>query len=244
MFARCCWTRFYIRQGIKLHGKARAACPCCGWTGYDFYPLDVTTFMVPRVFCPNCNCQERHRMLHLYLRRKESALLTMKGRVLHFAPESYVRDIFVSKRGSTWVSTDVASHAIAHLPGQKFAADIQRLPLEKQTFDCILCLHVLEHVADDRMAVRELYRVLKQDGVALIMVPFITGSPKSEDWNEPDPQWFGHYRAYSVQDFKERLAPFRYDEILPSAFLSDEEARRYGIPTDSQILYRCTKRRL
>jgi ubiquinone/menaquinone biosynthesis C-methylase UbiE len=42
------------------------------------------------------------------------------------------------------------------------------------SLDCVVCSHVLEHV-DDNKALKEIYRVLKPGGVALIMLPIIEG---------------------------------------------------------------------
>ena len=49
--------------------------------------------------------------------------------------------------------------------------DIMNIPYEEDSFDVILCSHVLEHVMDDQKAIRELFRVLKAGGWAIIRVP-------------------------------------------------------------------------
>jgi ubiquinone/menaquinone biosynthesis C-methylase UbiE len=50
--------------------------------------------------------------------------------------------------------------------------DITDIPFEDNSFDVILCNHLLEHVEDDRKAMREMYRVLRKNGWA-IMQPHI-----------------------------------------------------------------------
>ena len=42
--------------------------------------------------------------------------------------------------------------------------DVTRITYDSNTFDVIVCSHVLEHVPDDDKAMRELYRVLKPNG--------------------------------------------------------------------------------
>jgi len=48
---------------------------------------------------------------------------------------------------------------------------VQALPFPDESFDLILCNHVLEHIPDDRLAMRELYRVLAPGGTAVLLVP-------------------------------------------------------------------------
>ena len=67
------------------------------------------------------------------------------------------------------------------------------------------------------------------------------GWPRTVEFGKPDPAIFDHVRGYSPNDFKERLASFEYQEILPATFLSEDEVRRHRIP-DSQAIYRCTKK--
>lgn len=49
--------------------------------------------------------------------------------------------------------------------------DLTRLAVPDATYDCILCNHVLEHIADDMAALRELRRVLRLGGLLLLGVP-------------------------------------------------------------------------
>jgi ubiquinone/menaquinone biosynthesis C-methylase UbiE len=120
--------------------------------------------------------------------------------------------------------------------------DLQALGMAGDAIDSIFCLHVLEHVADARKSIRELFRVLKPGGVAYVMVPLMMGWPETVEFGAPDPNIFDHVRGYSINDFKERLAPFEYEEIMPKSFLAPEELRRYRIPWNSQVIYRCNKR--
>jgi len=76
-----------------------------------------------------------------------------------------------------------------------------------RTFDVILCNHVLEHVDDDRRAMREFNRVLKDDGWAILVVP-ISGNKTYEDASIVDPA--ERYEAFGQSDqsgFMERISP-------------------------------------
>lgn len=52
-------------------------------------------------------------------------------------------------------------------------SDIEKLPFKKNEFDMVLCTEVLEHVPHPWIAINELYRVLKTDGIAIITVPHL-----------------------------------------------------------------------
>ena len=164
----------------------------------------------------------------------------MRGAVLHFAPETHIRDLILRNTNLFCVSTDYAAHVIRGVPGPKIQTDMQRIALRDDAVDVLFCLHVLEHVPDDRKGVAELRRVIKPDGVAYVMVPFMMGWKATVEFGRPDPAIFDHVRGYSPNDLDERLAPFSYEKIAPASFLTDEEIRRYRIP-DSQVIYRCAK---
>ena len=100
----------------------------------------------------------------LYLERK-THLLVDRLRVLHFAPERIFEEWLASQSNLYYVSTDLERERAT------VKADITDLPFPADSFDVILCSHVLEHVVDDRKAMRELHRVLRPGGWALVLVP-------------------------------------------------------------------------
>lgn len=228
-------TNYFVRKANALL-PPRVECPCCGWTGRRFQNLDCGKFMVPNVECPNCHGYERHRMMHLFLTRRPPAFLAAEGRVFHFAPEHQVH-AFVSRNPALrYIAFDIDLSQYTLRPG--VTADLHRLPVQDSAAAGLFCLHVLEHVRSDHEALAELRRVLRPGGEAVIMVPFMMGQAETIEFGKPDPEIFDHVRGYSPLDFKHRLAPFEYEEILPGTFLSDDEVRRFAIP-DSQAIYLC-----
>jgi SAM-dependent methyltransferase len=88
--------------------------------------------------------------------------------------------------------------------------DLMNIPFADAAFDLVLCSHVLEHVADDHRAMREIRRILTERGHAVLLVP-ITRARTLEDASITDPaeraRVFGqhdHVRAYGP-DFADRL---------------------------------------
>jgi len=105
----------------------------------------------------------RHRTLWLYLERKE--VLRHGPRVLHLAPEQGIAARLRSAPGVSYVSADLD-------PGRAMVTtDITRMSFGDAEFDLVICCHVLEHILDDTAAMRELHRVLKPGGTALMQHP-------------------------------------------------------------------------
>jgi len=180
-------------------------------------------------------------MLHLYIERCAPELFLREGRVSHFAPEVHVRRFIERNPKLCCVSTDYGWEVARACERPAVQTDMQHLGFANDSFDLIFCLHVLEHVPDDRQGIAELHRVLKPGGTAYIMVPFMMGWTKTVEFGRPDPAIYDHVRGYAPHDFEDRLSPFQYEKIVPELFLLDEELLRYGIPTESQVIFRCRK---
>jgi SAM-dependent methyltransferase len=128
--------------------------------------------------------------------------------------------------------------------------NIANLAYKDNSFDVILCNHVLEHVEDDRKAMRELFRVLIPGGWAILNSPIDPERAETfEDSSITAPEdrerAFGqrdHVRLYG-RDYKERLekAGFivRVDSYVDE--LDIDFVRKYGIKAE-QIFF-CTKPR-
>jgi SAM-dependent methyltransferase len=215
-----------------LYRGERVRCPCCGHTARKFMPTVLPVGPNrPGARCPNCGARDRQRYMWLYLERKTN-LLTDQLRVLHFAPERIFEDWLRPRPNLDYVSTDLAR------PRADVKADITDLPFPTGSFDVILCSHVLEHVLDDRRAMRELYRVLRPGGWALVLVPLDFG--RAETFEDPavvDPRdrerVFGqadHVRVYG-RDFTSRLeqAGFTVRVEDYTRELGEADARRYGL---------------
>jgi len=156
-------------------------------------------------WCPICRSLQRHRLVYLFLKRY--GVVKPHSRVLHFAPEPAIRQHFLQYPHLRYVTTDID---VAGL-GIDVCADITKLPFSDHTFDLILCMHVLEHVPNDRLAMYELHRILQPTGLALVMVP-ITVNTTVEDPTITDPVLrerlfgqFDHVRRYG-NDVVSRLA--------------------------------------
>jgi SAM-dependent methyltransferase len=184
----------------------------------------------------------RQRALVLYLRDVLRVPAT-DWAVLHVGPAACVRDWFASLANVRSVSVDL-SPGVADVQ-----ADVTDLPFERDSFDLIVCLHVLEHVPDDRCAMAELQRVLRPGGRAVIQVPPSTLQETFEDFTVTSPQererLFGQYDHVRVcgADYALRLeaAGFDVTRVDYVEELDLESRRRFGLVT-GEPLYLCAKR--
>jgi SAM-dependent methyltransferase len=120
---------------------------------------------------------------------------------------------------------------------------------EDNSFDALICSHVLEHVADDRKAMSELWRILKQNGWGIVMVPInLSVSKIDEDPSIIDEaeRWrrfgqYDHVRLYSKQGFISRLEEAGFSVLqLGSEFFGQKSFEFHGI-SQSSVLYLAKK---
>jgi SAM-dependent methyltransferase len=136
--------------------------------------------------------------------------------ILHWAPEYALQRSLGELPNAAYVSADLAGHeAMQHM-------DMTDVPFKDDAFDLIVCVHVLEHVPDDRQAMREMVRVLKPGGVAMLLVPIVLEQPTLEDpavvtpAQRKDAYWQeDHVRLYGG-DFAERLGEEGFDVTVDS----------------------------
>lgn len=188
----------------------------------------------PNALCPGTLSLERHRLLWLYLER-ETRFLEQPLKVLHLAPEQVLYKKFKSFEHWDYTTADL------HSPLAKVKADICALPFNENTYDLILCNHVLEHIPDDLKAMSELHRVLKKGGTLIAQVPLEEKREKTFEDNsildkKERTKVFGQYdhvRIYG-KDFYSFLdqVGFKSKAIPYASSLSDEEFTRYSLQKD------------
>jgi SAM-dependent methyltransferase len=146
------------------------------------------------VLCPNCLSLERHRLIWYYLNHHTN-LLSQPNHLLHIAPEQCFYKKFKSLPQLKYVTADLES------PLAEVKMDIQAMPFADNTFDVVLCNHVLEHIPDDKKAMREILRVMKPNAWAILQVPMKAGAATT-------------FEDATITDRKERALHFgQYDHL-------------------------------
>jgi len=226
---------------LKYMGR-QFACPICGGHFRKF----LTAGVIPRpnAQCPQCGSFERHRLLWLYLYDRTN-LFQKHLRILHIAPEPCIEHALKRLPNLEYLTADISN------PLAMLQMDITQIPFSDNSFDVILCVHVLEHIVNDRQAMRELYRVLRPEGWGILQVP-IYGETTDEDASITNPQErlrrFGqedHVRIYG-SDYKNRLEDAGFTVTVDHFLLKKGKkfAHYYGCLPEGEAdepIYFCSK---
>ncbi len=209
-YCNCCKTRlrFFIPGN-----PAQEVVEKCEIVGAGYLQNDL---------CPVCKASYRNRSVMVYLDKNN--ILKNKLKVLHIAPEPCFSYILGNKKHIDYVSGDLEPWRYwYYTKAQKI--DILAIDFPDNSFDLILCNHVLEHIEEDAKAMKELFRVLHPEGTAILQVPLSWKLDKSiEDSNITTPEerlkTFGqkdHVRIYG-KDYITRLEDngFRVEIFNPS----------------------------
>jgi SAM-dependent methyltransferase len=188
--------------------------------------------------CPVCQSYDRERLLFLYLSR-ETTVFKSPTRFLHIAPEQELSKKLRSTRTIDYVSGDLEPVTA------DMKIDVQEIPFPDNAFDALICSHVLEHVDDDHKAMSELFRVLNDDGWAILQVPIAMNRQKTdEDPSITDPKErerrFGqndHVRLYGT-DYFERLSSIGFNVEIRDYIseLGSDEKEKYGLFTEEKLI--------
>ena len=214
--------------------------------GFPFPASDAETCNEMAYLCPSCDASDRDRLYALflgdYIAKLESAAPI---HIVDFAPSPplsvFIRRVIKSSGKDIHYRT--ADLLAENVDDRVDIADLQAY--ESGQFSFFICSHVLEHVPDDRKALRELHRILKPGGKGILMVPIILSLEQIDEDLEVEDEgerWrrfgqFDHVRLYSKSGFLERVceAGFNVREV-GTEFFGEELFNRVGI-TSQSVLY-------
>lgn len=178
-------------------------CVCCQRS----FDLFLDTPHVQNFICPACGSSSRHRVIRRLIEQRRW-LDSPGAKFLHFAAEwCLYKALSKAYPRAHYMTIDYAPW---HGERQE---DARKLTFEDGSYDLILCSHVLEHIEEDGQAMREMFRVLRPGGVALIVVPIY---PLDRAETEED---------FSIQDEAGRLAVFG----------AIDHVRNYGLDIEGRI---------
>lgn len=231
-------------MGLWYIGKGKE-CPLCGCRRRKFLPYGYVT-QRENALCPNCLALERHRTLWLWLLRESDIGrgAVALPRLLHVAPEVALMRKFhkiYAAQPADYVTADLES------PLADLHFDIQHIPLEDESFDAVICNHIMEHVEDDRQAMREILRIMRKGGWGVILSPVDLQRDKTfEDDTITDEaertRIFGQYdhRRIYGRDYAERLreAGFEVYECDYANLIPAKEKQLYALTDEPLYIVR------
>lgn len=200
-------------------------CTVCNFNMSAFIQLSNTDKI-----CPKCGSLPRTRRLFKLLTNKIKSDST---RILHFSPPKCLSKKL--KKNKHYLTTDFANEFVADKH-----YDITNIKEKDTSYDLIICYHVLEHIEEDSLAMKELYRILDKNGLCIIQTPFKEGAIY-EDKNIVSKQertiHFGqddHVRIYSVNGLKERLTNVGF--TVETMSFEEKKDNYFGFNENENIL--------
>lgn len=181
------------------------------------YDNNVIAGFGENVYCPNCLSKNRERLVKAVLQ----TYLSIEGKkILHFSPEKHLSR-FINKTARV-TSVDVAPGFYYNIDKSIQYADATNLPFANNSFDILIANHILEHIPEDKTAMKEMFRVLDAKGLAILQVPYsetLHVTLEDPGINDPARQaaLYGqkdHVRIYTKADYMQRLQQAGFHVIV------------------------------
>lgn len=215
----------------------KVECPVCESHFRTFLPYGAVKRR-DNVLCPKCLSLERHRLLWIFLHHKTN-FFSAPINLLHIAPEQCFYKKFRKQANLKYTTADLNS------PIADVHMDIHHMPFEDNSYDVVLCNHVLEHVEDSHQSMKEIFRVLKPGGWAVMQVPLDTSRAQTledpsitSDADREKYYWQkDHVRLFGL-DYPDKLkaAGFNVIPVPASDIVSQEKISRYRL-MDGEVIY-------
>lgn len=208
-------------------------CQVCGKTYRRFMHQGVRAELFRRhrivgagykknVRCPNCRSTHRVRLLFLFFQLR-SDIYRKNVRVLHISPKKEIARLLRGHDNIDHVCGALHPETRAEFDAVK--VDVTEIGFPDGEFDVVICNHVLEHVPEDEKAMREIHRVLKPGGFAVLQVPLaldlestledpsiVDGKARIKAYGQKD-----HLRLYGL-DYFEKLAGAGFRVVRDNPF--------------------------
>ena len=242
-------TAFKTQVKVFLHKGNKYTCPFCNFSSKDLAIIgsNIPVLNERQVVggglrfggCYKCGSTERERLVYIVLKEKLKIFNQGKDKsILHIAPEKDISNKLLEFGFTNYVCGDLFTEGYKY-PEYVQNINVLNIPFNDNTFDLIICNHVLEHVPTDLAAMKELHRVLKIGGKGILQVPISKNSLLTfEDFSVTDPKerenvfgQFDHVRVYG-QDYVDRLTEsgFKVNKINIS-----REYINYGLNIDEDV---------
>lgn len=234
------FSRIFSFIIVPFYKGNNVECPVCNGKFRKFLPYGNKGDN--NRLCPECLSLERHRLLWLYFHNKTN-FFSAKLKVLHIAPEQSFIKRFKKLSNIEYITADLES------PLADVKMNIKDIPFGENTFDVLICNHVLEHIDDEPKALSEVLRVLKPNGWAILQVPINNSfettyedpaiiSPKERE------KHFGQYDhvRFHGKDYPLRLKKAGFNVVIDEFVkqFSTKDIERYRLSPE-EIIYFCIK---
>lgn len=239
-------TEFFKKKNCPICNARFLEFEQCGTTAKVWETYHGVGAGARKAICPVCKSSDRERLVYLYFR--DVVLKKRDGgpiKILHIAPEANLSKYLMEHQSVEYNAADKRCDGYEY-PDYVGNIDIMDMrDISDNSYDFIICNHVLEHVPDDLVAMKEILRILKPEGTALLQVPYASKLEKTiEDKTIVDPEAryekFGqsdHVRLYGM-DYTDRLGQAGFKvEVLD---IASKYPKKYGLNSNEK-LFLCHK---
>ncbi len=215
---------FKIRGLIYWMYKGyNAECPLCNYS-FKYY-VEISN---NELLCPRCGSTSKHRRLWLLI--KNQVKIDSEKSILHFSPSKSLKRALKLRYKDNYYTSEFESEKDAN-----FHFDITRIDAMDNSFDSIICYHILDYTEDDDKAIAELYRILNPGGKLYVQSAF-----KETDMDNNkiivQPGYKKPLRVYPVNYLEKKLEKAGF--IVENLDLSCDNAKLnyYGFRKNEYIL--------
>jgi SAM-dependent methyltransferase len=235
---------FIAKKSVYSFNSAKE-CPICGAGYFKFETYNNRK----NAICFNCFSMERDRLHYVFLKEHTTLFDHTKKKLIHFAPEKSLYNYIKSYQNIDYYTADLMVTLNARFQARpEYVMSVTDIEFDDNSFDFLICSHVLDDVDDDARAIAEIYRVLKKKGRALISVPVDTSNLATIEFYENEKLkkelniGAENKRIYG-SDIIDLLAipGFEVRKITASEILDNSQIDRYSV-REKDIFFICEKR--
>lgn len=225
-------------------------CPICKFKASKFLPYGqdydaIKKFKIigmgrrENVLCPNCLCKDRERLVYLFLEKKlKEKKINSTSKIIHFSPEYSLENNFLRKKFTDYITADIAKGKC------DIDIDLQNFNYKERNFDLVICNHVLEHIENDIIALKNIYLILKPKGLAILQAPLSTIIKKdfkkknvnTENERLNNYGQIDHVRVFSKKNYLDKLKHVGFKIKLDYMDKEKKNIISYGLNSEEFIV--------
>ncbi len=209
-----------IAAAERSLGSDARVCPCCGWRGFRFRSFAVVEDLRTGVICPGCGSFERHRALASFYPRLFRELRLRPRLLIHCAPEPSLAPALAA------LCDRYETSAYGEATPADHRYDLTAIDRAAASCDAFVLNHVLDCMEGDRIAIAEMFRVLRPGGLVAAIVTL----RRDVDTREVPVASNSLRRIYGTRDLAARMAPFETSVYDAAENVSGPDRRAFGIP--------------
>jgi SAM-dependent methyltransferase len=203
--------------------------------------LNIVGSDIDNFGCPYCSSHDRERHLFMFFDKIELWKRIPNFNILHFAPEINLSKKINFLNPAKYIKAD-------YYPKLEDIEkiDATNIPYDDNAFDLVICNHVLEHIPEYYKAIKEIFRVLKPNGIAILQTPYsklLNQNFEDENINTDEQRLFfygerDHFRIFSENHFFNDLKQIGFIlNILKNSDYFDKKTSNYfGINSKEDLI--------